>query len=74
MANLKAKKKTGKLRLKKKLAKNWRIEVKSKIRRKSLCVRSHRVKNCPKKGQIAKKKKLANQKIKKNWQKTGEQK
>ena len=51
--------------MKKKLAKNWHIEVKSKIRQKTSFVRSDWIKNCPKKGQFAKKKNWQTQKKKK---------
>ena len=52
------------------MAKNWRIEVKTKILRKTLCARSNRIKNWPKK--VNCEKKTDKPKIKKNWQKTGE--
>ena len=52
------------------MAKNWRIEVKTKILRKTLCARSDRIKNWPKK--VNCEKKTDKPKIKKKLTKTGE--
>ena len=62
-----AEKKNWHTQIKEKLAKNWRIEVNSKIRRKTLCVRSDRIKIGQKKVKLPEK--ITDQATKKNWQK-----